>query len=130
MNNFNKTRINEDWTTCKRQGSLRAKIFRQNKKSYYDQLDPKVFSDNKRLYKTVKPLFSNKIQSSSCVTLLENGVGKSDEGKVAEILSNYFVNITEILGIANEHDPVPLNDPMDDSETFSNSDLQRSTTSF
>ena len=58
-------------------------------------------------------MFSNKIQSSSCITLLENGVVESDEGKVAEILNNYFVNITETLGIASEHEQEPLNDQED-----------------
>ena len=94
-NNFNKTRTNENWAAYRRQRNQCVKIFRQNKGSYYAQLDPKVFSDNKRFWKTVKPLFSNKIQSSSCITLLENGVVESDEGKVAEILNNYFGNITE-----------------------------------
>jgi len=48
----------------------------------------------------VKPLFSNNIQSSSCATLLDNDVEESDEGKVAEIMNDYFMNITEILGIS------------------------------
>ena len=60
-------------------------------------------------------MFSNKIQSSSCITLLENGVVESDEGEVAEILNNYFVTITETLGIASEHEQEPLNDHDDDS---------------
>ena len=59
-------------------------------------------------------MFSNKIQSSTCIALLENGIVESDEGKVAEILNNYFVNITETLGIADEHRQEPLNDHMDD----------------
>ena len=119
-NSFNKTRTNENWAAYKRQRNLCVKILRQNKKSYYAQLDPKVVSDNKRFWKTVKPLFSNKIQSSSCITLLENGVVESDEGKVAEILNNYFVNITETLGIASEHEQKSLNDHEDDPcKTFS-----------
>ena len=113
-NRFNKTRTNENWAAYKRQRNLCVKILRQNKRSYYAQLDPKIVSDNKRFWKTVKPLFSNKIQSSSCITLLENGVVESDEGKVAEILNNYFVNITETLGIAIGHEQEPLNDHEDD----------------
>ena len=69
---------------------------------------------NKRFCKTVKPFFSNKIQSSTCITLLENGIVLSDEGKVAEILNNYFVNITETLGIADEDGQQPLNDHKDE----------------
>ena len=64
-NSFNKTRTNDNWAAYKRQRNLCVKILRQNKRSYYSQLDPKVVSDNKRFWKAVKPLFSNKIQSSS-----------------------------------------------------------------
>ena len=39
---------------------------------------------------------------------------ESDEGKFAEILNNYFVNITETLGIADEYEQEPLNDNEDD----------------
>ncbi len=115
-NSFNKTRTSENWAAYKRQRNLCVNILRQNKRSYYAQLDPKIVNDNKRFWKTVKPLFSNKVQSSSCITLLENGVVESDEGKVAEILNNYFVNITETLGIAseNEHEQEPLNDHEED----------------
>ena len=58
----------------------------------------------------MKPLFSNKIQSASCITLLENAVVESDEGKVAEIMNNYFVNITETLGISCATTEGSLND--------------------
>ena len=64
--------------------------------------------------KLQNPLFSNKTQSSSCITILENGVLESDEGKAAEILNNYLVNMTETLGIASEHEQEPLNDHEDD----------------
>ena len=58
----------------------------------------------------MKPLFSNKIQSASCTTLLENDVVESDESKVAEIMNNYFVNITETLGISRATTEGSLND--------------------
>ena len=51
-------------------------------------------------WKTVKSLFSNKIQSKSSITLIENDVLESHEGKVAEIMNNFFVNITDTLGIS------------------------------
>ena len=52
--------------------------------------------------KTVKHLFSNKIQGSNCITLLENDVVESDDTRDAEILNCYFVDITKTLGIACE----------------------------
>ena len=105
-NSFDKMRTNENRASYKKQRNLCVKILRQNKKSCYAQLDPKVVSDSKKFWKTVKPLFLNKIQSNSSITLIENDVLESDEGKVAEIFNNYFVHITDTLAIscANNED--------------------------
>ena len=48
---------------------------------------------------------------------MENGrpIVESAEGKVAEILNKYFVNITESLDITNIHEQEPLNDHMDNT---------------
>ena len=81
-NKLYKMRANEKLTSYKRQRNLCVKVLRQNKKSYYAQLDPKVASDNKKFRKVVELIFSNKIQSTSCITLLENDVVESDEGKM------------------------------------------------
>ena len=58
----------------------------------------------------MKLLFSNKIQSSSCITLLENDVAESDERKGAGTINDYFVNITEILDISCANIEDSLND--------------------
>ena len=107
-NRFNKNRTHENWTAFKKQRNFCVKLLRQNKGSYYNQLDPKVVSDNKKFWKTVKPLFSNKIQGSASITLLEDDVVESDDTGVAEILNGYFVDITKTLGVACEEDSTNL----------------------
>ena len=52
--------------------------------------------------------FSNKIQRSASITLLENDVVESDDTMVAEILNGYFVDITKALGVACEEDSTNL----------------------
>ena len=94
---FNEIRANENRAAYKRQRNLCVRVLRQNEKSYYARLAPETVSENKKFWKTVKPLFSNEIQSASCITLLENAVVESDEGKAAEIMNNFFLNITETL---------------------------------
>ena len=59
-------------------------------------------------------LFSNKIQGTSCITLLENDVVEQDEGKVAEIMNTYFVKITETQGISRANIEGSLNDLNED----------------
>ena len=47
----------------------------------------------------MRPLSSDKVKTSSSVTLLENNEIISDDKAVAEIFNDYFVNITSSLGI-------------------------------
>ena len=101
-NRFNKDRTDENWLPYRTQRNLCVKILRENKKSYYAKIDRKAVCDNKRFWKVVKPLFSNKVQTSSCITLLENNIVNSDEKEVAEILNDYFTNITQTLGTLQE----------------------------
>ena len=103
----------KDRDLCDR--NLCVGVLCKNKKSYYAELDHKTVSDNKKFWKTMKPLFLNKIKRASCTTLLENDVVESDEGKVAEIMNNYFVNITETLGISRATTEGSLNDFNEDT---------------
>ena len=50
-------------------------------------------------WKTVKPLFSNKGSKSTKIILVENDEIVSDDKKTAEIMNEYFVNITKDLDI-------------------------------
>ena len=86
-NRFNKCKTNENWIAFIKQRNFCVKLLRQSKKSYYSKLDPKVVSDNKKFWKTVKPLFSNKIHGTPCINLLENNVVVSDDTRVAEIFN-------------------------------------------
>ena len=46
-NRFNKNKTNENWTAFQTQRNFCVKLLRQNKRSYYNRLDPKVVSDSK-----------------------------------------------------------------------------------
>ena len=74
-----------------------------------------MVNENKNSWKAVKPLFSNKVESSSSITLLENSIVESTESKVAEIFDKYFVNIADSLVIINIHEQEPLDDHMGDN---------------
>ena len=64
--------------------------------------------DNKRFWKTVKPLLSNKFKSSDKITLTEHDSIITDNEEIAETLNDYFINITDSLkiptGISNLND--------------------------
>ena len=99
----------------KKQRNKCVKMLRQAKFDYYKTLDVKCLTDNRKLWKIVKPLFSDKIQASSKITLLENEVLVTDDKEVAEIFNEYFANITDsLIGIIQPKDALTPTDGLQD----------------
>ena len=48
-------------------------FLRKAKKQYFSNLEPKLITDNKKFWKSVKPLFSDKITVTEIINLTENG---------------------------------------------------------
>ena len=69
------------------------------KRSYFENLDIKNLSDNRKFWGTVKPLFSNKVRSNDYITLNENDLLIRNEYKIANIFNTFFVNIVPNLGM-------------------------------
>ena len=113
-NRYNKLRSQENWNAFKKQRNKCVKMLRQAKFDYYKTLDIKCLTDNRKFWKTVKPLFSDKIQASSKITLVENEVLVTDDKEVAEIFNEYFVNITDSLGIIQPKDALTPTDGLQD----------------
>ena len=59
----------------------------------------KLLTDNRKFWRIVEPLFSDKIQTSTAITLLENNKLVNDNRAVANIFNDYFVIITDSLDI-------------------------------
>ena len=77
----------------------------------------KLLTDNRKFWRTVKPLFSDKIQASTAITLLENDELANDNKVVANIFNNYFVRITDSLNILTVSENLTptneISDPLD-----------------
>ena len=98
-NRYNKVRTEENERAFKKQRNYCVKLLRKTKRNYYQNLDLKNLSDNRKFWKTVKPIFSGKVQTSSSVTLVENNQVISNDTAIAEIFNEYFVNITGSLNV-------------------------------
>ena len=57
-------------------------------------MDLNNLTDNRKFWKAIKPVFAEKIQTASSITLEENGELINDDRKIAELFNNYFLNIT------------------------------------
>ena len=72
-------------------------LLRNSKRDYYNNLNEKNICDNRKFWKVVKPLLSNKVVSNEKITLLEGEeIIKTDQAKV---LNNFFSNIDKNLEI-------------------------------
>ena len=109
-NRCNKKRTADNWDAFRRQHNFCVKLSLKVKRDFYNQLDISEVTDNKRLWKTVKPFISDKSSSKSRITLIEEGKIMSNESGVAETFNNFFVTITDSLGIVKNGDIVLLSE--------------------
>ena len=82
-----------------KQRNICISLTRKAKKTYYERFDLNSICDNKKIWTTVKPLFSNEIKLAKNIVLGENGKLIKDEEEVANIFNDFFVNIVPNLGI-------------------------------
>ena len=68
----NKTRSPENWDNYKKQRNFCVDLLRKTKRSYFEQINIKDISDNKKFWNTIKPFFSNKGLNSNKLMLIEN----------------------------------------------------------
>ena len=105
----------------KNQRNKCVKLLRESKTSYYGNLNLKLLTDNRNFWRTVKPLFSDKIQTSTAINLLENDELVNSNKVVANIINDYFVKITDSLSIPIvSENMTPTNqiiDPLDNALT-------------
>ena len=64
------------------------------KLNYYNNLDLQNVRDKRKFWKAIEPVFTGKIQFTKHIGLAENGEIVADIKGVAELLNEYFANIT------------------------------------
>ena len=102
-NRFLKDPSKENEAKYKKQRNFCANLTKKVKKEYYNNLDLNLVLDNKKFWKTIKPLFSEKHNISKKVTLIEGDSIITDDNKVAETFNYYFSNMVSNSDIS-EHD--------------------------
>ena len=92
-NKFIRNPIHENKVNYTRYRNYCTGLFRKEKKLFYNNLDTNLVTDNRKFWKTVKPLFSEKHFSNNKITLLEGEEIISEDQEIAEIFNAYFANI-------------------------------------
>ena len=116
-NIYCKYRTVENLKAFKKQRNKCVTILRQAKKDYYKDLDIKNLTDNRKFWRSVKPLFNDKVKTSSTIVLMENNKIVSEDHVVATILNDHFANITKSLNIAGNNETESTGDEISDPVT-------------
>ena len=96
----------------KKQRSYCVHLFKREKKTYYENLDTKKYTNN-TFWKAIKPLFSEKQIYHNKITLVDNEKIISNDAHLADTFNTYFSNIVAELnnnGYEAEDDHLPKND--------------------
>ena len=123
-NKYIKSRTEENHKAFKTKRNLCVNLLRRVKSDYYSDLNLGDLTDNRKFWKTVKPVFSNEIQTTSSITLIEDGKMITEDLQIAEIFNHYFTNIKESLGISEDQTLLSptngINDPIKNPLKYEN----------
>ena len=105
-NKYLKEKSADSKITYDKQRNYCVNLLRRTKKYYFVSINISSITDNKKFWKTVKPLFPNEISHRETISLVENEVILSDGQVVVETFNNYFNNIVKnILTLTNKNFP-------------------------
>ena len=79
------------------------KPFCKNPNKCFSNLEPKLITDNKKFWKSVKPLFSDKITVKEIINLTENGEILTSDTDIADTFNDYFSSVAQNLNIQREN---------------------------
>ena len=107
-NIYNKKRTDVNWANYQKQWNFYVTLLRRTKKKYFQNLNVKDLSDNKKFWKIIEPYFSSKDLNSSKMLLKEMGELVSDEKQLASIMNKFFINITKSLKLKEDMGSPPV----------------------
>ena len=91
-NQYNKAPNEKNKSLYRKQRNFCVNLLRKEKRKYYNNLDLKIFEDNKKFWKSVKPLFSNKQNAlQNNIIIVEKDTITPEDSEVAAKLNNFFI---------------------------------------
>ena len=118
-----KNRLYKNFTTenskaYKKQRNYCSRLYKKERKKFYEKLNIKNVTDNKIFWKTVKPFLTEKGNPSSKITLVEGEEIISEDQEVAQKLNELFSSSVKNLDIPkNSYITNPTNSLRDPIES-------------
>ena len=95
-----KKEINESLKAYKMQKNYCSKLYKKERKKFFDNLNTSVVSDNKAFWKVIKSFFTNKSTFGINIKLIVKEEILKDDTEIAEELNLFFSNAVKSLNIA------------------------------
>ena len=112
---YHKTKNTKDYNNYKKQRNFCSKLYKKKRRKFYNNLNIKDITDNKKFWKTLKPLVSDKgTCGSSKINLVVDNENLSNDKEIAKTFNNYFNNALKSLNL--QCDPEHLNDVSDEND--------------
>ena len=94
-----KTKKDSDNVMFKKQINYVSRLYKKEKKNFYENLDIKVLQDNKQFWKVIKNLFSDKSINAKQITLVNGEDIISEDPEVSKTFQTFFKEAVSKLGI-------------------------------
>ena len=98
-NNFFAEGTEGYWNALRKQRNYCTRLYKRERKRFYSDLNLKNITDNKKFWKTMKPLFGDKGVTKENIVLVNNEEVISEDTEVAQTFSNFFEKTVDTLGI-------------------------------
>ena len=115
-NKFLNTKSDIDRKAYNKQRNLCVSLIRLEKKNFFNNIITRGIIGNKTFWKTVKPFFTDEIQTKSKIILIEKNVVSevgqeqivsekviSEDQAVVEVFNKFLINIVPNLKIPTDH---------------------------
>ena len=113
-NKFLKSRNLSDRKNYTSKRNLCKKLLKNTKRTYFDNLDIRKVTDNRTVWKTVVPRFSNKFSKNEKINLTEGNKTVPNDDELCRVLNNFFSKIVDEPKISNisNYKTYNTNDPL------------------
>ena len=99
QNRYFKIRATENLKLFKRQRNFCSRLYKRERKKYFNNLDLNKTTDNRLFWKTVKPLLPDKGFNSTKMFLVAEGKTLTEDKEVEKTLNQYFSTLLTLLKI-------------------------------
>ena len=100
-NKYFRERTNEEKSLYNKKRNLCVSILRKTKGDCFGNLNNKIVTNNRKFWKTISPLFSEKAFHRECMTLKESNKTITINAELAETFNTSFTKILPNLNIDN-----------------------------